>query len=545
MNRCVKNYTHPIFLFFISVLIGLILTACTNPLTALVQEMQARETSPMGSLRLDDGSTINDNGNVFVGTASATLARDLNITITNSGKSPLVIDFSKATIVNGSGTEAGTFTFGTPLPTSIAAKSTGTLLVHFLPLSIGTKNAKVTLPTNALASPKITFTLEGNAVNNTNDLLGFGFNEIYGIITGTSITITLPHSYNVNLPLKADFSTNGSSVTVNGNAQTSGVTTNNFASPVMYTVTAADGTTKTYTVTVSTSEYDLPDVSLTLVNGVTAFGASATGSVDNANGGTVTARGFCWSTNQYPTILDSINTDGVNAIGSFSHTITALTAGTMYYVRAWATTQAGTAYSSNQTSFTTIPPAPTGLAAGSTGTTNTVTWTEATGATSYNLYWANSSGVTTSSTKIAGVTSPRTLNGLDWTKAYYYILTAVNAAGESVATGELAVTALPTVPGGISAATNSTSQITVSWSASSGATTYNLYWSTSPDVTTASSDKMTGLTGISQAVTGLTAGTTYYFIVTALNVGGETGPSDQVSKITIPPAPAAFSQCRG
>ena len=50
--------------------------------------------------------------------------------------------------------------------------------------------------------------------------------------------------------LVASFSLVGDAVTVEGVAQTSGGTANDFTDPVTYTIEAADGSTRTYTVTV-------------------------------------------------------------------------------------------------------------------------------------------------------------------------------------------------------------------------------------------------------------------------------------------------------
>ena len=73
-----------------------------------------------------------------------------------------------------------------------------------------------------------------------------------GIIdeTAKSIAVTVPNGTNVTA-LVATFATTGSSVKVGTTTQTSGVTANNFTSPVAYIVTAADATTATYTVTVT------------------------------------------------------------------------------------------------------------------------------------------------------------------------------------------------------------------------------------------------------------------------------------------------------
>ena len=75
-------------------------------------------------------------------------------------------------------------------------------------------------------------------------------------------------------------------------------------------------------------------------------------SLTSVDGLKVTARGVCWSTSQNPTISNSHTTDG-NGTGSFTSSITGLTANTTYYVRAYATNEKGTSYG-EQRSFTTL-----------------------------------------------------------------------------------------------------------------------------------------------------------------------------------------------
>ena len=64
------------------------------------------------------------------------------------------------------------------------------------------------------------------------------------------IAVTVPHGTNVTA-LVATFTTTGSSVKVGSTVQISGITTNNFTGPVVYTVTAADSSTANYTVAVA------------------------------------------------------------------------------------------------------------------------------------------------------------------------------------------------------------------------------------------------------------------------------------------------------
>ncbi|UCH14003.1 MAG: hypothetical protein JSV22_12970 [Bacteroidales bacterium] len=95
----------------------------------------------------------------------------------------------------------------------------------------------------------------------------------------------------------------------------------------------------------------LPVVTTASIGSVTDISASSGGNVTYDGGATITARGVCWSTSQNPDINDDYTTDGTG-LGTFVSSITGLTPGTQYYVRAYATNSSGTAYG-NQESFTT------------------------------------------------------------------------------------------------------------------------------------------------------------------------------------------------
>ncbi len=74
--------------------------------------------------------------------------------------------------------------------------------------------------------------------------------DITGTISGTTITATVPFGTNLTA-LKASFTTTGVSVVVSGAEQTSGMTVNDFTNALTYTVTAEDGSTQNYLVTVN------------------------------------------------------------------------------------------------------------------------------------------------------------------------------------------------------------------------------------------------------------------------------------------------------
>jgi uncharacterized protein (TIGR02145 family) len=92
----------------------------------------------------------------------------------------------------------------------------------------------------------------------------------------------------------------------------------------------------------------LATLTTTAVSSITSTTASSGGNITNDGGGAVTARGVVWSTSQNPTIALTTKTVDGTGTGSFTSSITGLTSGTVYYVRAYATNSAGTAYGNQQ-----------------------------------------------------------------------------------------------------------------------------------------------------------------------------------------------------
>ena len=69
----------------------------------------------------------------------------------------------------------------------------------------------------------------------------------------------------------------------------------------------------------------------------------------------------------------------------------------------------------------------------------------------------------------------------------------------------------------------------LTWSAVAGATSYNLYWSTSPGVSRSSGQRIADIASPMMMHSGLVNGTIYYYVVTALNAAGESSESMEVS----------------
>jgi uncharacterized protein (TIGR02145 family) len=99
----------------------------------------------------------------------------------------------------------------------------------------------------------------------------------------------------------------------------------------------------------------VPTVTITAVTNITPTTAVSGGVIKSDGGAFVTSRGISWSTRQYPTTSDSIIADHSGGTGSFTSSLTGLTPGATYYLRAYAINAAGTDYSS-QESFNTLSP---------------------------------------------------------------------------------------------------------------------------------------------------------------------------------------------
>jgi hypothetical protein len=177
----------------------------------------------------------------------------------------------------------------------------------------------------------------------------------------------------------------------------------------------------------------------------------------------------------------------------------------------------------------TVPPVPTGLTATAGNAQVALTWNASSGAASYYVKRS-----TTSGSGYAQIATPAAANytdtGLTNGTKYYYVISAYNSAGQSSNSSEVSVTPMapagpPAAPANLQA-TAGNAQVMLTWSASASATSYNVKRSTTSGGPYAilSSPTVTNFTD-----TGLTNGTTYYYVVSALNSAGESGNSAQAS----------------
>jgi fibronectin type 3 domain-containing protein len=238
----------------------------------------------------------------------------------------------------------------------------------------------------------------------------------------------------------------------------------------------------------------------------------------------------------------------------------------------WNTQVTFTASGSDPNGFTwtavpgTVPGAPTSPSAAGGNASATVSWTDpasngGTTITQYDVYDSTSNPPSTSGTPNATVNGATAtsapVTGLTNGTEYYFVVTAVNAAGQSAASSPVVNATPSTVPGAPTSpsATAGDESATVSWTdpASNGGSTitqYDVYDSTSNPPSTSGTPNATvsGATATSAPVTGLTAGTEYYFVVTAVNANGQSVASSPVvnatAEPTVPGSPTSVTLTR-
>jgi fibronectin type 3 domain-containing protein len=154
--------------------------------------------------------------------------------------------------------------------------------------------------------------------------------------------------------------------------------------------------------------------------------------------------------------------------------------GTLYFYRIIAHFASDTLESSNSSGVTpgVVPRVPAGLSVTSnkTGTDIDLAWSPVPGATTYKVYVATSSGgpysLSTQTANFSGITISSLTSGT----RYYFVATAITGAVESATSSEVSVIPLATPNAPI--ATMSGANISLSWSAIAGATTYTIWRST-------------------------------------------------------------------
>jgi fibronectin type 3 domain-containing protein len=197
----------------------------------------------------------------------------------------------------------------------------------------------------------------------------------------------------------------------------------------------------------------------------------------------------------------------------------------------------------------TIPSSPTSLTATAGSGAVSLAWSAVTGATSYDIYQGTTAGSENPTPVATGITGTTyTVANLANGTTYYFVVAAANSAGTGTYSNEASAT--PSVSAGIPAAPVLTAaagnlQATLSWTTSTGATSYNVYQGTTSGGE-GTTPIATGVTGNTYTAAGLSNETTYFFEVTATNSAGTSKVSNEASVTPAPPvsgtnAPASFS----
>lgn len=230
------------------------------------------------------------------------------------------------------------------------------------------------------------------------------------------------------------------------------------------------------------------------------------------------------------------STIGTTTSPTVAYTDTTAIDGTIYYYVVSAVNGAGEGADSTQKTITMPPSIPTGLGATPGNNSVSLNWTGASGATGYRVKRSTVSGsgyviIGTTATPTVAFTDP-IIGGV----TYYYVVTATNTSGESLVSAEVSATPVllaPAAPATL-AATPGNNSVSLTWSAAAFATSYNVKRST----TSGAEVTITNVAAASFTDTNALNGTIYYYVVSALNGGGES-PNTSEATVTMRPATPA------
>jgi len=488
--------------------------------TTTVSAIGSTTATSGGNITYNGGATVTVSGVVWSTTSTPTIALSTKTTngaangaYTSSitGLTPGTLYYVRSYATNSVGTSYGAQTSFTTLNTATIAAT-----------------ASATSITSSSASIGGTITSDGGAAV-----------TVRGVVYGTS---SLSSTFSVT----SGTGTGTYTIGLTGLSPATTYYARSFATNSVGTVYGTETSFSTIAIA--------PSLTTTAASSITKYAASAGGIITSNGGSVITASGICWSTTATPTISDSKTTDGTTS-GTFTSSIIGLTAGTTYYVRAYAINAIGTGYATAQ-SFTTLSTASNNPVLASTTSATSITANSAIlggnvteeGATQVSvrgLVYGTTTGSSTFSITVGsgGGTFTSTLTGLSQGTTYFVRSFATNVQGTSYGT-ETSFTTQTTPTVSVTATPTSittTSAVgggTIGSTGGATITTSGLVWDASINPTIALATKTTdgATTGtFTSSITGLTQGATYHVRAYATNYLGTTyGPDITFTTLTLP-----------
>jgi hypothetical protein len=460
-------------------------------------------------------------------------------TIYNSGD--LELSLSGDPLVAVSGDHAGDFTVTEQPSTPVTISGTTTFTVQFAPSATGTRSAVISIANDDIDEDPYTFSIQGTGENYPG---AFSKLSPANGATGVSLSPTLSwqtstdaNRYEYCYDTSDDdtcsaWADNGAATSVALSGLTPGAiyywqvrAVNDFGT------TYAEGSTTAYW---SFTVGSLPTVfyKSSPLDGAANQPASVTLSWTASSG--ATSYDYCYDSSN-----DNACSNWISTGTATSAELSGLSATAPYYWQVRANNSFGTTYANGSSEDfwrfdTGSLPAAFSKSSPVDGAINqltslTLSWAASSGAASYEYCYDSSDDDACSTWVSTGTATSAPISGLLTGTAYYWQVRANNSFGTIYANGSFDAywrfdTGL--LPGAFSksspsdGAVNQPANLTLSWGASSGATSYEYCYDSSDD--DACSTWVSTGTATSALISGLSAGTPYYWQVRANNSFGTT-----------------------
>ena len=294
----------------------------------------------------------------------------------------------------------------------------------------------------------------------------------------------------------------------------------------------------------------LPFIDCPAVPALSNTSATIGATIESNGGPSITAAGIAYGAGANPEATGNSVSSGATS-GAFTVDVTGLTPNTVYHYRGYATNSQGTSYTLDGT-FTTLSDAPGMTAASGVSSAGfTANWTAPSGTAAITGYRLDVA-VDPSFTSYVSGYRDLSMSGLSQAVSrlaagtiYYYRVRAVNAGGPGSNSDTISVASIANAPVATAATGANSAGFTAHWTAPAGTaaiTGYRLDVAADSGFTSfVSGYQDLPVPALNQTVGGLTAGTTYYYRVRAVNAGGTSSNSSTIFAATVADAPMPFA----